>query len=221
MKCPGVLQRTESTIQSNHPSCLLSLQPFSNLYENNYFDMLFTSPKSLTLEAVLLLPALANAQLFTVNCSPLTIQRGDPIVSPGKLSGHVHSVIGGTAFQQTMGETTAVDAKLTTCDKKLDKSNYWVPQLYHITSDSKFEIVEFQGSVSGSRDPILRNILLISLRLYTTSTEPVITRKGKLHAKKMPQSRHHQPTSECLLEIPPFGKFSYCFVFLGLLANGF
>ena len=112
--------------------------------------MLFTSLKSITFEAVLLLPALANAQLFTVNCSPLTVQRTDPIVNPGELSGHVHSVIGGTAFQKTMNDTTAVDAKLTTCDKKVDKSNYWVPQLYHIRSDDKFEIVEFQGSVSYS-----------------------------------------------------------------------
>jgi len=111
--------------------------------------MLFTGSKSLTLEAaVLLLPALANAQLFTVNCSPLTVQRTDPIVTPGKISGHVHAVIGGTAFQQSMSESTAVDAELTTCDKKVDKSNYWVPQLYHIRTDDKFEIVEFQGSVS-------------------------------------------------------------------------
>ena len=125
--------------------------------------MLFTSLRPLAIEAVLvLLPALANAQLFTVNCSPLTIQRSDPIVSPGKPSGHVHAVIGGTAFQQTMSATTAVDAKLTTCDKKVDKSNYWVPQLYHIRPDSKFEIVEFQGSVS--RDHLsARNMSLIPL----------------------------------------------------------
>ena len=111
--------------------------------------MLFSSSTSHAIEAaVILLPALANAQLFTVNCAPLTIQRGDPIVNPGQLSGHVHSVIGGTGFQQTMETSTAVDAEGTTCDKKLDKSNYWVPQLYHIRSDKQFEIVEFEGSVS-------------------------------------------------------------------------
>ncbi|RYP52177.1 hypothetical protein DL768_002619 [Monosporascus sp. mg162] len=34
---------------------------------------------------------------FTINCQPLTVQRRDPIVSPGAdLSDHVHSVIGGT-----------------------------------------------------------------------------------------------------------------------------
>ncbi|KAH8820776.1 hypothetical protein F5884DRAFT_745119 [Xylogone sp. PMI_703] len=89
---------------------------------------------------------LANAQLFTVSCNPLTIQRSDPIVSPGVASGHVHAVVGGTAFQRTMSTTTAVNAKDSTCDKKLDKSNYWQPQLYHHRSDGQFELIEFQGS---------------------------------------------------------------------------
>lgn len=102
------------------------------------------------LAATLALPILqlAQGQLFTVNCQPLTIQRSDPIISPGVVSGHVHAVIGGTAFQRTMSQTTAVDAKDTTCDKKLDNSNYWQPQLYHQRADGTFEAVTFQGSVS-------------------------------------------------------------------------
>lgn len=109
------------------------------------------APLSANLITVLLLlplVRLADGQLFTVNCAPLTIERSDPVVSPGIVSGHVHAIIGGTAFQRTMSQTTAVNARTTTCDKKLDKSNYWVPQLYHIRGDGKFEIVEFQGSVS-------------------------------------------------------------------------
>lgn len=91
---------------------------------------------------------LAHGQIFTVNCQPLTIQRGDPIVSPGVISSHVHAVIGGTAFQDTMGLTTAVKAKDTTCDKKIDHSNYWQPQLYHRMANGSFELITFQGSVS-------------------------------------------------------------------------
>ncbi|KAH8809333.1 hypothetical protein F5884DRAFT_858834 [Xylogone sp. PMI_703] len=87
----------------------------------------------------------ANAQLFTLSCAPLTIQRSDPIVSPGGYSSHVHAVVGGTAFQQTMSQTTAPNAKDTTCDKKLDNSNYWQPQLYHHRSDGQFELITFQG----------------------------------------------------------------------------
>ncbi|KAM3511212.1 hypothetical protein MY11210_005148 [Beauveria gryllotalpidicola] len=51
----------------------------------------------------------AQAQLFTINCSPLTIQRGDPIVWPGRVSPHVHVVTGGTAFQQTQSNEQARD----------------------------------------------------------------------------------------------------------------
>ena len=94
---------------------------------------------------------LAHGQIFTVNCQPLTIQRGDPIISPGVISAHVHAVIGGTAFQETMSLTTAVDAKDTTCDKKLDHSNYWQPQLYHERTDGTFELITFQGSVSTQK----------------------------------------------------------------------
>lgn len=103
-----------------------------------------------TLLVALALPVvqLVQGQLFTVNCQPLTIQRSDPIVFPGQISPHVHAVIGGTAFQQTMSTTTAPNANDTTCDKKLDNSNYWQPQLYHQRTDGGFDMVTFQGSVS-------------------------------------------------------------------------
>jgi hypothetical protein len=92
---------------------------------------------------------LAHGQIFTVNCQPLTIQRVDPIISPGSISAHVHAVIGGTGIQQTMTTTTAPDSSDTTCDKKLDHSNYWQPQLYHQRTDGWFELITFQGSVSA------------------------------------------------------------------------
>lgn len=86
--------------------------------------------------------------LFTVNCSPLTIQRGDPIVFPGQISPHVHVVTGGTNFQQTESNEQARNAQATTCDKLLDKSNYWQPQLYHERHDGRFELITMQGNVS-------------------------------------------------------------------------
>jgi hypothetical protein len=92
--------------------------------------------------------SLASAQgEFTLACDVLTTQRSDPIISPGVASGHTHVIIGGTAFNRTMGPNTAVDAKNTTCSVAIDKSNYWQPLLYHIGSDGKFEAVNFQGNV--------------------------------------------------------------------------
>ncbi|KAM3519547.1 hypothetical protein NHJ13051_007425 [Beauveria bassiana] len=103
---------------------------------------------STALAAAAALGSTAQAQLFTVNCSPLTIQRGDPIVSPGQISPHVHVVTGGTAFQQTQSNEQARSARATTCDKLLDKSNYWQPQLYHQRHDGRFELVTMQGNAA-------------------------------------------------------------------------
>ncbi|PHH90896.1 hypothetical protein CDD83_2315 [Cordyceps sp. RAO-2017] len=94
------------------------------------------------------LAAAASAHIFTVNCAPLTIQRGDPIVFPGAVSPHVHVVVGGTAFALSESNEQARAANATTCDKLLDNSNYWQPQLYHQRRDGRFELVEMQGIVS-------------------------------------------------------------------------
>ncbi|KAK7217869.1 hypothetical protein V2G26_005872 [Clonostachys chloroleuca] len=104
--------------------------------------------KTVAALAICLFPAVHGDRLFTVNCQPLTTQRGDPIVSPGQISSHVHAVTGGTNFALTETNEQAVAAKNTTCDKVLDNSNYWQPQLYHERSDGKFEIVKFEGNVA-------------------------------------------------------------------------
>jgi hypothetical protein len=83
-----------------------------------------------------------DGDTFTVNCAPLTIQRSDPIVTPGIASTHVHNVIGGNAFRRSMnGKFDAFNATATTCDKSIDHSNYWVPALYHQRSDKMWELV--------------------------------------------------------------------------------
>ncbi|PWY69459.1 WSC domain protein [Aspergillus eucalypticola CBS 122712] len=89
---------------------------------------------------------------FTFSCDPLTTQLSDPIVAPGKPSTHTHVVTGGTAFQRTMNESTAQNAKGTTCEVDIDRSNYWVPQLYHRMRNGSFELVEYQSSVGIALD---------------------------------------------------------------------
>jgi len=87
-----------------------------------------------------------DGDTFTVNCVPLTIQRSDPIVNPGVPGSHVHAVIGGNAFQRTMGPKDALQANSTTCDKAIDLSNYWVPHLYHQRGDGLWELAVWKGS---------------------------------------------------------------------------
>jgi hypothetical protein len=98
--------------------------------------------------ALSLLFSLVSAQgEFTLSCDALTIERSDPIISPGVASGHTHVIVGGTAFGRTMSQTTATTAVNTTCSIAIDKSNYWQPLLYHIRSGGQFEAVNFQGNV--------------------------------------------------------------------------
>ena len=71
------------------------------------------------------LHAVQATDVWTVNCGVLSVQRADPIVSPGIPSSHVHAISGGTAFSKSMtGVNAAVAAKQTTCDKFTDHSNY-------------------------------------------------------------------------------------------------
>jgi len=70
----------------------------------------------------------------------------DPIMFPGNESDHLHLVAGGTAFQRTMAEDTARKAIGTTCGIEIDRSNYWVPELYHKT-EGGFELVDVEGIV--------------------------------------------------------------------------
>jgi hypothetical protein len=65
-------------------------------------------------------------------------------------------VTGGTAFQRRMGPETARSANETTCEVAIDRSNYWIPALYHadasLNSDASpgggFDLIEYEWSVS-------------------------------------------------------------------------
>jgi len=88
----------------------------------------------------------AFGDTFTVNCAPLIQQRSDPIVNPGHPSSHTHAIVGGNAFARDMPGMAALKATGTTCDKKTDFSNYWVPQMYHIRQDGRYEMVPWSGT---------------------------------------------------------------------------
>ena len=137
---------------------------------------------SATAAALLALVQGAQAQLFTVNCAPVAVERLDPVVFPGIISPHVHAVVGSTNFQRTEPNSVAIAGNATTCDKLLDHSNYWQPQLYHLRTDGMFDMVTFQGNVS-SKQPTHRREgfglptnLLNAVRRRTTSLVHVTTR---------------------------------------------
>lgn len=100
----------------------------------------------LTLLATLAIPTLAqNGPYFVLGSGmPVSIQRLDPILSPGRVSGHVHSVVGSNAFSPTMDFASSQSS--TTCSTiRLipDKSAYWMPALYfHATNGSFIRVPE-------------------------------------------------------------------------------
>ena len=135
--------------------------------------------------------AVGADRLFLVGCAPLTIQRGDPIVFPGQISPHVHAVVGGTGFALKQSNADAVASKATTCDKILDNSNYWQPQLYHERKDGKFEIVTFQGMVWEAGTEHETDWLLMCMHRLRTTLSGLVTMPLVARTVTKPPSQLH------------------------------
>ncbi len=89
------------------------------------------------------------AAFWVLGCSkPIAVERLDPIVSPGAVSSHVHTVMGGTAFNATMDYKTTQTSRCTTCGVTKDLSNYWAPTLYFHARNGSFISVEQVGGVN-------------------------------------------------------------------------
>lgn len=64
------------------------------------------------------------------------------IVDPGAISGHVHTIAGGSGFGQSVTYESMRASRCTTAPVTEDKSNYWIPQLYHYDpSDESYTMV--------------------------------------------------------------------------------
>ncbi|KAL8884101.1 MAG: hypothetical protein Q9192_006927 [Flavoplaca navasiana] len=97
----------------------------------------------ITVACLATLAASVSAQrdyYFTFGSGSLVQERLDPLINPGGLSGHVHSVVGGDAFAATMDYATTQSSSCTSADIIPDKSNYWMPNLY-FHKNGKFTLV--------------------------------------------------------------------------------
>ena len=94
--------------------------------------MRFNTARTPTAGLVAALAARANADaFFTIGMGmPVALERVDPLLSAGQVSNHVHSVIGGNAFQASMDFSTTQKSTCSTNPVKDDLSNYWMPALY-------------------------------------------------------------------------------------------
>ena len=60
----------------------------------------------------------------------LLVERNDPIVSPGSVAGHLHTIMGGNGFNFTMDYQKARASTCSSCTVKQDLSNYWIPNVF-------------------------------------------------------------------------------------------
>lgn len=109
--------------------------------------MLFNNLNALALVASLAAPADA---FWRMTCpGRLVKERADPIVAPGKVSAHVHTISGGSGFGFEMTYDQARASKCSSCPIKADLSNYWTPSLYFKAQNGSFISVPQAGDFNG------------------------------------------------------------------------
>ncbi|KAI7553806.1 WSC-domain-containing protein [Hortaea werneckii] len=80
----------------------------------------------------------------------LLLERIDPIVDPGEVSGHVHTVSGGSGFGFNTSFEQQRASACSSCPIKQDMSAYWTPKLYWMSEDgTQFEDVPQAGESEG------------------------------------------------------------------------
>ncbi|KAK8062396.1 WSC domain-containing protein [Apiospora hydei] len=99
--------------------------------------------------------------------SPVVVERADPIVDPGMVSTHMHTVMGSNAFNFTMDYAQTQTATCSTCKVTKDLSSYWVPNLYYHAQNGSFIPVKQSGGAliyylqrTDEKDPEYKNGLL-------------------------------------------------------------
>ena len=73
----------------------------------------------------------------------LVIERADPVLFPGGIGSHVHSIFGANGFALTMDFAQTQTATCATTYVIADKSDYWLPTLYfHAKNGSFYQVPE-------------------------------------------------------------------------------
>jgi hypothetical protein len=128
--------------------------------------MLLNNVKVAALGALTLSVA-PTAAFFRMPCpSRLVQERADPIVNPGVVGGHVHTISGGSAFAFSMSYEDARASECSSCPIKQDLSNYWTPKLYYHAKNGSFISVPQVGDGNGAAGG------MIVYYLYVTNISP-------------------------------------------------
>ncbi|TFK73292.1 hypothetical protein BDN72DRAFT_894124 [Pluteus cervinus] len=96
----------------------------------------------LALPSLLAVFGVANAYWLMGANNVLTVQRMDPIISPGHVSGHVHAVLGGSNFAFQTSTDLLRQSECTSIPIPEDKSAYWYPNLYFQWANGSFTSID-------------------------------------------------------------------------------
>ena len=124
---------------------------------------MFTNKSSLLLLSLGSLTGLSDA-FWRMSCSIIETTRIDPLVSPGKISSHVHKISGASSelvpllkllfpgkadIKIDIGPSSTYDSlqssSCTSCEIEKDLSAYWTPLLYYAHANGTFEEVPNTG----------------------------------------------------------------------------
>lgn len=114
--------------------------------------ILFSRTTKATAFALLALVTPQVAAFWRMPCpGRLVLERIDPIISPGAVSGHVYTVSGGSAFNFTTSYEQQRTSVCSSCPVQQDLSVYWTPKLYYMNEDGdSFEDVLQAGEGNGA-----------------------------------------------------------------------
>ncbi|KAJ7701569.1 hypothetical protein B0H17DRAFT_190023 [Mycena rosella] len=106
----------------------------------------------------------------------ITTQRIDPVVSPGSVATHVHSVLGGSNFGLNTSTAVLRNSSCTSIPIPEDKSNYWFPQMYFqcVTLNTQFTTA-FQLPVLTDGPTAPSRVLAATLSYYLFNDTPGYT----------------------------------------------
>ncbi|KAF1350743.1 hypothetical protein BDV97DRAFT_350297 [Delphinella strobiligena] len=109
--------------------------------------MYSSSTVAVGLVAALAAPA---AAFFRIPCPGRLIdERADPVIFPGVVSPHVHTIAGGNGFGFEMTYEQTQTSTCSSCPITQDLSNYWTPKLFYQYENGSFEMVPQVGDGNG------------------------------------------------------------------------
>ncbi|KAI1080460.1 hypothetical protein F5B20DRAFT_98054 [Whalleya microplaca] len=105
------------------------------------------------LAAAAITPGVNAAATLRFSCSQLVVERLDPLVNPSmNPSPHLHQVVGGNAFNETMDYTQndlPTTATCTSCTPTEDFSNYWTAVLFFRARNGTYHRLNTFGNELG------------------------------------------------------------------------